>query len=441
MTARLKILAGVCGVCFIPAPGHSADMPVKAQPAPPAAASLDERWSATFASEVRYFSWKGDRGSPSGVNGSLGSGSQLYIPYALQFVGQPNDTYKVELLGRGGWVRAKQSTPGLTGEIDTITDTVANGTFTYLGHNGVQPFASLSVNMPTGTSALFGSAANARMDPDLVELSSYGEGWNVGPTIGFNLPLAPDLIFTMSAGYTWRGAFARENSLTPENSTLSPSSAQVATTIDPGDVVTGTASLASKYGAWSSSLVLSVSAESKTEEGGAALYRPGLRYLGTATVNYDWTENRGVTTLSASAAHASRNEVLFTGASALATEPLNTNSNLYRVGLQHLMPFGQLWAGPTGSYLYRDANGYDSLTLQFVPAKARYAAGMVARYAASDKVSFNAKIDHVWTRENETDAINGQQFSVLANAFVLGSAVPVVSSTGWQFAGGLNVKF
>jgi hypothetical protein len=49
--------------------------------------------------------------------------------------------------------------------------------------------------------------------------------------------------------------------------------------------------------------------------------------------------------------------------------------------------------------------------------------------------------EHVWTHQGEIEAINGQRFSVLANAFVLGSAVPIVSSTGWQIAGGMNVKF
>jgi hypothetical protein len=245
----------------------------------------------------------------------------------------------------------------------------------------------------------------------------------------------------MSAGYTWRGAFERENSLTPESGTLPPSSAQAATEIDPGEVFTGTISLASTYGPWSSTLLFSLSGETKTVESGGPLYRPGLRYLGTATVNYTWGGNGGVTTFNVSAARAGRNDVLFLGASSLVTEPLNTNSNVYRFGLQHLAPFGSLWLGPTGSFLRRDSNGYDSLTLQFVPAKERYAAGLIARYAASDRVTFNVRAERVWTHEDEKDAINRQQFSVLANAFVLGSAVPVVSSDGWQLAGGLNIKF
>lgn len=440
MAAATKWLTGVCGVmCVFASSAHAADMPAKA-PAASAATTLHERWSATFASELRYFFWEGDRGMPASASGSAGSGMQLYVPYALQLVGQPNDQYKVELLGRGGWVRAKQSTAGLVGDVDTVTDTVANATLTYLGFNGFQPFAALSVNMPTGRSALFGSAANARMDPDLVELSSYGEGWNIGPTVGFNLPLTPAMIFTASAGYTWRGAFDRENALTSDDPNQPPSAAQSMTSIDPGDVFTVTAALAYKDGPWSATLLGSVSEETETSQSGVPLYKPGRRYLGSATLSHAWAQ-AGVTTLTASMAHSARNEVLFLGASALATEPMNTNSNLYRVGLQHLAPFGALWIGPAGSVLYRDSNGYDATTLQFVPAKERYAAGLIARYGASDKITFNLRAEHVWTREDEKQAIDGEQFSVLANAFVAGSAVPVVSSRGWQIAGGLNVKF
>lgn len=414
-------------------------MVVKA-PALPATTTLEERWSATLASEVRYFSWKGDRGTPAGVNSNPGSGSQLYIPYALQLVGKPNDLYKFELLGRGGWVRAKQSTAGLSGEVETVNDTVANGTLTYLGFNGFQPFAALSINMPTGESALFGTAANARMDPDLVELSSYGEGWNIGPTVGFNLPLTPAIIFTASAGYTWRGEFDRESPLTADDPNQPPSAVQDLTTIDPGDVFTVTAAVAYKEGPWSATLLGSVSEETETIQDGTPLYKPGRRYFGAATLSYIWAQ-AGVTTLTASMARSARNEVLFLGASALATEPMNTNSNLYRIGLQHLAPVGPLWLGPTGSFLYRDSNGYVATTLQFVPAKERYAAGLIARYGASDKVTVNLRAEHVWTREDETQAVGGEQFSVLANAFVAGSAVPVVSNRGWQIAGGLNVKF
>ena len=361
---------------------------------------------------------------------------QLYIPYALQIAGQPTPDWKVSVLGRGGWVHSQQSTAGLSGDVETITDTVANGTMTYLGIPGIQPFASINLNIPTGKSVLTGSAANARMDPDLVEIGSFGEGWNIGPTVGVNLPVTQNLIVTASVGYTWRGEFDRERSSAEINPAL-----QSLTSLDPGDTITGTASIGYQGDVWAWTVTGSVSEETTTTENGIELYRAGRRYRGTGTVSYKWPAQIGQTTLNGSIAHSLRNQVRFLGAPTLVTESVNTNSNLYRVGLQHLFAFDRLAIGPTGSFLFRDTNAYDTTTLQFVPEKERWAAGGILRYAVGKHVTINARVEHVWTHEDERSAPGGQQFSVLANAFVAGSSVPVVSSTGWVFAGGVNVKF
>jgi hypothetical protein len=320
--------------------------------------------------------------------------------------------------------------------VATTLDTQASGTVTYLGWNGVQPFVGLSTNIPTGRSALFGPQANARMDPDLVEIATFGEGFNIGPSAGVSVPVTSTLIITASAGYTWREPFTRENSTAALDPNL-----QAVSRVDPGDVFTATAAMNYRVDAWLVSVTGSVSHETVTTENYLALYRPGLRYVGSANVIYNWT-NIGQTTFTAAASHSNRNEVLFLGAPSLVAEIFNTNSNLYRLGLQHLFPASQqVYLGPIGSYLLRTHNSYDQTTLQFVPAKERWSAGMLARYVASPRVVWNARAERVWTQEDERLAAGGQTFSVLANAFVAGSGVPIVSSTGWQFTAGANVTF
>ena len=433
LPATLCCLAANAGAAL------AADLPVKAPfGLLPNIEMTSQGWTATFASEIRYYSWAGDvgfapRNAPENVRGG---GSQLYIPFALQISGKPHEDFKFEILGRGGWVDSRQTTPGLSGAVSTFTDTAISATTTYFGFNGVQPFVSLNGNIPTGRSSLSGAQANARMDPDLVEIGSFGEGWNVGPTVGVNVPLTANLIWTTSAGYTWRGPFNREDSLAPTDPTV-----QTASNVDPGDVFTVTSSVGYQNGAFAGMISGTVSWETATTENGMALYRPGTRDRLTGTWSYP-SDDFGVTTLSAAAAHSERNEVLFLAATALATEPFNTNSNLYRVGLEHLFPLGQLWMGPVASYLHRDRNSYDSGTLQFVPAKTRLSAGVVARMAVGDTVTFNARAEHVWTRQNEDPAPGDQRASVLAGGSpVVGIPVPVVSSKGWQFAFGANVRY
>jgi hypothetical protein len=410
----------------------AADMPVKA---PPPAAVVQQAWTTTFATEVRYFSWRSDRGSPTTVGTAGGSGSQWYIPIALQVAGKPSDVVKATFTVRGGWVRSSQSTAGLSGTVETFTDTVTSGTLTYLGINGFQPFVAVSVNAPTGRSTLSGTAANARMDSDLVEIGSFGEGWNVGPTVGASMSVTESMLLTASVGYTWRGRFDRERSSAEIDPTL-----QTPTSIDPGDVITGTLSLAYQDQQRSWSITGTISEETATRENGVDLYQAGRRYLASATVSRNWPDQWGQTTINASYAHSNRNQVLFLGAPALITEVMNTNSDLYRAGVQHLFIVDETLAlGPTATYLHRNQNSYSPTTLQFVPEKERWAVGGLARKALTQNVTFNLRGEYVWTSEDDRPAPGGLLFSVLANGFVAGSSVPVVSSNGWMVAAGVNV--
>lgn len=427
-------IVALCALAAATSPGRAAD---DGAVAPDFLTTLRSTWSAAAATEFRYFSWAGNRGFParSAPSDQRGRGSEIYVPFALQLVGRPSDDFQIQILGRGGWVWARQRSTRLAGEVSTVTDTVASATVTYYGISGIQPFISVNFNFPTGRSALSGSAANARMDPDLVEIASFGEGFNIGPTAGFNLPITSNLLVTISGGYTRRGSFARENSI----ASTDPAS-QTATSVDPGNVFTVTGSVGFQLDQLSGLVSASFSHETTTTENGAPLYRAGRRYLVSGKLSYNWTD-LGVTTLTASFAHSDRNKVLFAGASTLQTEPFNTNANLYRVGIEHLFPIDQLWIGPIGSYLYRDRNSYDATTFQFVPAKQRWTAGLVTRIAAGDRVTLNARVEHVWTNERENPAPGDQKFSVLANTQVFGTKLPAISSTGWQAAVGINLRF
>jgi len=134
---------------------------------------------------------------------------------------------------------------------------------------------------------------------------------------------------------------------------------------------------------------------------------------------------------------------VFTGApTSLITESTDTNSNVYRVGLEHVFLVDKAVFGPTGSFLFRDHNGYDPTTVQFVPAKERWSVGGLVRFAATETLIYNARVERVWIREDENPALPGDsKFSVLANAFYDAFTVPVISSTGWQFAVGATAKF
>src|SRR5262249_48426084 len=215
--------------------------------------------------------------------------------------------------------------------------------------------------------------------------------------------------------------------------------------LDPGDLVTVTASLGFKYGALSGTMTGTVSDETDTKVDGQPLFRAGMRFLAARSWSLTWPDTFGVSTLTASYAHANKNKVLFIDQHTLApvafdTEPFNSNSNVYRVGIEHMFTYGQFAIGPTASYLRRDQNSYDSITLQFVPAKERKAVGALARFAPSEKISFNARVERVWTKEHDS---LGANFSLLLvpPAGLPIPGVPQISSNGWQFAGGATIVF
>jgi outer membrane lipase/esterase len=396
-------------------------------------------WIVTSSGEVRVISWRNNLTTFGQPAGSGAKGSEVYIPYGLQLNGKIFDNLDAEIVGRGGWVNANNHTLGLSGEIGTPTDTALSATFTYTGANGIQPFVAIQTNLPTGTSVLPGNAPNARMDPDLVDITSFGEGFNLGGTVGVNFLLSSAWTLTTSAGYTTRGAFDRDGPLTPVfepvTTTLIPTSR-----IKSGDDFSLVQAVTYTQGSFTDRLSGTMSIDSSTIQDGVQVLRPGNRYFLSNDTTYAWSDVIGATTLSASVAHSNRNNVYDVTSSALVKEITDTNSNVYRVSMQHMFPIGSFALGPTVSYLYRDHNGYDPETLQFVPAKQRYSAGVLARYTPTPTMTFNARVEAIWTHEDVNPATDDQKFSPFAGDFVPQLALPVVSSMAWQTALGFNYK-
>jgi hypothetical protein len=156
--------------------------------------------------------------------------------------------------------------------------------------------------------------------------------------------------------------------------------------------------------------------------------------------SYGWSERLGTTSLSASYAHSNRNKILIPGLDVLATEFFDSNSDVYRIGIQHLLPVGSLVLGPAASVLYRNHNGYNADTLQFVPAKTRWAAGALAQFAPSQSVTFNARLERIWIHAAENPSTDNAKLDALAGGVQLLPPVPAISGTGWQTSLGINFK-
>lgn len=412
--ASLMLAAGVCQA-------HAADMPTKAT-----VQSTDQTWTASFNSEVRYFYWTNTRGYPTTAAplSGHGHGSEIYTPLSLSVSGLVTPDWKLDVVVRGGYVRADQYTRGEHGSVATTTDTETSATVTYNGFTGFQPFASLLTNIPTGKAALYGSSQFARMDPDLVDISTFGEGWNFGPTAGVNIPITPEWMLTLSGGYTARLPFDKEG-----NGFLNP---QPTDRIKNGDETTVTASLGYTEGA----LLLQGSAsyswdqDSYIEELGATVnhYKIGPRTTITGFAAYTWTPQWS-STLNLMWTHTASNTIV-DGTGAFVGEPFNSNNDIFRAdGVLTYQFDNGATLGPTASFLYRRNNSYDPTSFSFVPAKTRWGLGLKGGYNVTNAVNLNARFEHVWIEEG---MIKGTGPTPTA---------PDMSGQAWAFALGANVNF
>jgi hypothetical protein len=401
-------------------------LPVKA-----AMQSIDQLWNISYNTEVRYFSWQNTRGFTTDVPPLAGNGhgTQVYAPMSLSLTGNPSPNWKYEFVLRGGFVSSSQTTSGERGSVDTPVDTQLSGTVTYNGLIGFQPFVAMLINAPTGKSALYGNSRFARMDGDLVDQGTYGEGWNFGPTLGVNIPLSPALMLTLSGGYTQRNPFAKE-SANPITGLITDT-----VSIKNGDEATVTAALGYAQGPLSLQGSGSYSWDSVSQSSIFGMqdynrYQVGPRATISGSGSYAFDAMWSVYA-NGFWTHTEKNNVLDMTGLLLIPEMSDSNSNLYRVnaGVNYRFANG-LTVGPTASYLYRDVNGYDPTTFSFVPAKTRYAVGGVANYNVTNKININGKLERVWIRENVNPG---------PPAFF--PIVPFMSGDAWAAVAGVTANF
>jgi hypothetical protein len=400
-------------ICALTIVAAAAALPI--EPAFP-----QEAWVPVISTETRYFAWNSTRGFPPGLAIQPGSGWQAYTPLTFQLTGNVQENFKVEFIVRGGYVRAQQTTRAATGSISTATDTVAAATVTYLGIPGIQPFASLTVNLPTGTARLAGVATFARMDPDLVDLATYGEGRNLGPTIGVNIPLTQTVILSFGAGRTIRGEYNRETI---------PGFVAGDVRLEPGDVTTVNASLGAKSGPFSLQASGSYSRESVTSYNGLPSVQLGNRYLTSGSASYAWSET-STTSVVASWSYAEKNKTI---APPLIMTPeleaFNSNSNVYRARVEHAFVVGDWSFGPLASFLHRDRNAYSTTAFQFVPAKTRRSAGGNLRYFIGSSAVLYATVERAWIEEGARPVA------------IPGGSIPSLTSSGWMVVTGGTIRF
>jgi len=420
----LKRYIAVMGLAAIAGPAVGADVS-----APPVGSvvQVSSGWTLTFDTEARYTAWSGPRGFPNSyAPGAPARGSQFHMPMALAATGLVAPDLKLELLARTGFVDSRQNAGGgLAGSIQTLTDTVVSGTVTWMGTPGVQPFFTLNANLPTGRAYLNGTSAFARMDPDLVEVPTFGEGFNVGGTLGANIPIGQNSLATVSVSHTHRGPYTRD----PTDIFGGPD-----TRIQPGASTSGTVQLAHIMGALLLRAAATYTYTSATRIDGGLAVIQGDSFALTGTAAYTWTPEHQ-TTFTAAYNHTRSNANFILAVNQFQREAFNSNSNAIRLRLDHAWRVTQDWTlGVYGSWFHRDSNAYIPTAFQFIPAKTKWGLGGSARYQVAPNSAITARVEHFWVSQASRPDID-------FGGVIPGTAIPALSFTGWTLSLGGNITF
>jgi hypothetical protein len=168
--------------------------------------------------------------------------------------------------------------------LSSALDTKVTSSYAILGKLPVDVLLGLDLNLPTGKTNLAQEDIVLLMDPELVSINGFGEGFNVNPSVSV-AKAWENWIAGLGVGCAWRGKYDFSTDLGLKD-------------FEPGDIVT--ASAVGKYGfapGWSARFFGSAAWYRKETAQGAALYREGDFYAVGVGLDRSWENTSAGVTL------------------------------------------------------------------------------------------------------------------------------------------------
>jgi opacity protein-like surface antigen len=356
------------------------------------------QFSSFVNTSTKYYSWTGTRGS-NVFEPYFGKGSQLYVSTTIGVDYYLPSAVKVENRFKTGYVSAHQSTAGQGASYDGPVDSQISINATFLQFSSIRPQIGVAANLPTGTAYLPNNQRFARMDPDLVEVGSYGAGYNINPTAGFVMGINRTTAVSVSGGYAWQGAFIRES--VDLNAQGGYGAFDVVRRVNPGDVFTANANMTTEIDKLVVLATFAYMSESKATIDGVASGRAGGRYTANLTATQT-IDQRWAVVLNGSWSYQEKNEIVLPGGG-FGTEPKNSNSNVVIGSIEpSYIATDTLKLAVNYSFLWRDENYYDQFEDRFIPAKIKHTAGASATWAFAPGALLEFRGSYSWIHQNDS---------------------------------------
>lgn len=379
--------------------------------------------TSTVDMEANAGTWRGSRG----VDASKpvrGHGEQLYSAARFGTLIEWDEKMKWELSARGGYASTRHGTPDQKANVDTFVDTQLTSTVTLLSMPMWQPFFGLAANLPTGESYLPGVRRFARFDPDLSPIGSYGEGFTLTPSFGFNTAPTAGIVITPTVSYGYRRSFYRDgfDALTEIHNARNK--------VSPGDLMTGALNSSIQHDKWTVDLTGSYSVSGTSKTDGVPQSRTGGVIITNARVQYNFTDQFSIA-VDGSWNYTLRNTQRENDI--MVRESKNSNSQLYVMSVRpQLVLTDKLTTHISYGYMHRDKNFYDIFSSSYVPPKNKHTLGTGFDYALTNETSLSVKGARIWVKELPT-----------ASRDELGVETrnPAREYTGWQGTAAITQRF
>ena len=199
-------------------------------------------------------------------------GSQTYIPVTIY---SEQSNFSAKILTSFAHTSSEPA-GGSSDSLSCIIDTKANLSYEIVDKFFADLIFGLDFNLPTGKTKLDREEQGLRLDPDLVAISNFGEGFNVNPTI-ILAKVWKNFAAGIGVGYLWRGEY--DYSETVLN-------------YDPGDILSFTGEVSYYFSPkWQGRLFGEYANYDKDEVGSNDYYEEGKFFLVGMGITYhqaDW---------------------------------------------------------------------------------------------------------------------------------------------------------
>jgi hypothetical protein len=329
---------------------------------------------------------------------------------------------------RLGVVKSSQTSPSYAGSYAGPIDTTFSSTATYIGGDWFRPYLMVDLNLPTGESFLRQTNTRAKMDPDYVEVSSFGQGFDIGATLGSSLTLSDQWSIDLSVKHMRPGAYKLDGPIivaTGEQPTLRS---------QPGSSLSTAAGLMFSQAPYDASLKATLTQSSVSYNDGVPSVRGGdslnISALLMAALSDDWSLS-----VTSNLTISKKNQVLDSKFNNFLVESANANSTLFKTEVYLAQKWDGWSAGPVASITKRNANQFDPRTYNFVPAKTMGAVGMRVKREHDETTTFNFDAQYFRARENPSPE------KVADGIVIQDSALPALHHSGFKILSSIMKTF